>query len=96
MKITTITMGVKRTVRHKMYVMSKPVVKLTGDIEVGETYEEAVDKLHDEMLSVMADMIVEEKIIFQEEENAIKDKRRELKTWQNSKHKPAPGDDVPF
>lgn len=96
MKIKQVTMGLERTVRHKPYVISTPMITLVGEFEPGEEFEIAVDGLHDEVLAIMKDMVIEEKRLFQEEQDEIKSKRRQLKARQDPQHQPATGGDVPF
>ena len=96
MIIKQVTMGLERTVRHKPYVISTPILSLVGEFEPGEVFGRAVDSLHDEVLAIMKDMVTEEQRLFTEEQDEIKNQRRELKTRKNSKHQPATGSDVPF
>ena len=96
MKIKQVTMGLERTVRHKPYVISTPILSLVGEFEPGEDFGRAVDGLHDEVLAIMHDMVIEEQRLFKEEQDEIKNQRRELKARKNSKHKLTTGCDVPF
>lgn len=96
MKIKQVTMGLDRTIRHIPYVISTPMVSLVGEFEPGEDFAAAVDDLHDEVLAIMKDMVIEEKRLFKEEQDEIKDKRRQFQARKAPKHKPAPGSDVPF
>ena len=75
MKIKQVTMGLERTVRHKPYVISTPMLTLVGEFEPGEDFALAVDSLHDEVLNRMSDMVLEEERLFAERENALKNKR---------------------
>ena len=78
MKIKQVTMGLERTVRHIPYVISTPIITLVGEFEPGEEFGIAVDSLHDEVLAIMKDMVIEEKRIFQQQELDNKHKRKSL------------------
>lgn len=62
-RITRVTMGVERTVRHAAYNISKPSVILEAEVT---NYEEDVQELHAELMELIMDMVEEEKAIYQE------------------------------
>ncbi len=61
MKVTSITMGVKRSIRHKPYVVGSCECVLSAELDEGDDLGEAYKELHADTLFIVEEMIVKEK-----------------------------------
>lgn len=61
MKVTVVTIGVKRDVRHEPYNVSQCRVELTGHMEEGDDLELVYKELHEDAVIIVEEMVIKEK-----------------------------------
>ncbi len=60
MRIKTISIRLKRDVRHRPYVVSQCECELTAEVDVNEDVNDAVDELRADVVTVIERMVMEE------------------------------------
>lgn len=91
MKISEISVRIKRDVRHKPYVVSQCECSLTASVTSAEDLERSYKELHEDCLVIVEEMIERER-----RDYAIENQQRKHEIGKHPKPEPAPGDDVPF
>lgn len=76
MKYKSVTLGLKRTIRLKAYVVELPMVELEAEVEPGDTLEAVYTEVKDDLYFILDEMEVDVRDKFKADkekaQNAIK------------------------
>ena len=77
MKPKTISLGLKRDVRHERFNITQCSAQLTYEFEQGDELSEVVNEVHDQLVEIIEAMVEEEIQNHREKLDALKNKPKE-------------------